>query len=124
MIFFRAVATFPCDEALIPRGSSTLCTNTGLFFHRPPSESHLNGNHDAACRASFTKHPTGRPGRRCIGRDVVSHRMRTLKDHAANLRFDVEGEEDTNSNSQLYGFLMQFASDSDEGQAHNSDRMD
>jgi len=37
--------------------------------------------------------------------------MRTLKDHSVDLRFDVEGEEDTNNNPKLYGFLVQFASD-------------
>jgi len=50
--------------------------------------------------------------------------MRTLNNHSAELRFDVEGEEDTNNNAKLYGFLTQFASDPQEGQTQNSDSMD
>jgi hypothetical protein len=49
--------------------------------------------------------------------------MRTLKNYFADLRFDVEGEEDTNNNSKLYGFLTQFASNQQEGQTQNSDGM-
>jgi hypothetical protein len=56
--------------------------------------------------------------RRCV------HGLRTLKHHSADLRFDVEREEDTNGNLKLYGFLMQCAIDLDEGQTQNSDSMD
>ncbi len=62
--------------------------------------------------------------RLCRGHDVVSHGMRTLKNHSADLRFDMEGEEDTNSNSELYGFLMKSASNPQEGQTQNSDSVD
>lgn len=62
--------------------------------------------------------------RQCFGHDVVSHRLRTLKHHSADLRFDVEGEEDTNGNLKLYGFLMQSAIDLCEGQTQNSDSVD
>jgi hypothetical protein len=43
--------------------------------------------------------------RRCV------HKLPTLKHHFADLRFDMEDEEDTNDNSKLYGFLMQSAID-------------
>jgi hypothetical protein len=36
----------------------------------------------------------------------------------------VEGEEDTNDNLKLYGFLMQSAIDAWEGQTQNSDGTD
>ena len=50
-------------------------------------------------------------GATVLGHDVVSQKMRTLRNYCPNLRFDVEGEEDTNNNPRLYGFLVQFASD-------------
>jgi len=57
-------------------------------------------------------------------RRCVPPRLRTLKDHSADLRFDMEGEEDTNSNSALYGFLTKSASNPQEGQTQNSDSVD
>ena len=50
-------------------------------------------------------------GATVLGHDVVSQKMRTVRNSCPNLRFDVEDEEDTNNNPKLYGFLMQFASD-------------
>ena len=50
-------------------------------------------------------------GATVLGYDVVSQKMRTVRNSCPNLRFDVEDEEDTNNNPKLYGFLMQFASD-------------
>ena len=62
--------------------------------------------------------------RQCLGHDVVSQKTRTQRTHCPDLRFDVEGEEDTNDNLKLYGFLMQSAIDLEEGQTQNSDGMD
>jgi hypothetical protein len=49
--------------------------------------------------------------------------MQAQNDHCPDLRFDVEGEEDTSDNSKLYGFLMQSAIDLYGGQTQNSDGM-
>jgi hypothetical protein len=47
------------------------------------------------------------------------------RNHCPDLRFDVEGEEVTNNNDpKVYDFLMQFASDPQEGQTQNSDSLD
>jgi hypothetical protein len=46
-----------------------------------------------------------------------------LKDHSADLRFDMENEGNANSVPKLYDFLMQSASNPQEGQTQNSDRM-
>ena len=62
--------------------------------------------------------------RRCVGHDIVSHRLLALKHHSEDPRFDVEDEEDTNDNLKLYGFLMQSAIDPCEGQTQNSDFID
>jgi hypothetical protein len=56
--------------------------------------------------------------RRCV------HRMRTLKDHSVDLRFDVESEEDTSYDLKLYRFLMQSAIDPCEWQTQSSDGVD
>jgi hypothetical protein len=51
-------------------------------------------------------------------------KMQAQNDHCPDLRFDVEGEEDTSDDLKLYGFLMQSAIDLYGGQTQNSDGMD
>jgi hypothetical protein len=60
--------------------------------------------------------PMGR-ARRCVPE------MRTLK-YSADLRFDMESEGNAQEQPKAYDYLMQSASDPQEGQTQNSDRMD